>query len=183
MVIEWKVDVFFHICYNIKISTYKTKFIDNRCIKLYIVIYIRFTQFPLSSFRVIRWCQALSNSCQLPRSGNRIRFGFPWLANRFKDFQTVETLFHCVHVWFWIIVLAPIKLKIWWKFAVLWFKICLTDHNEILHKSRQCYCRDMCKISLWSAEYVMNKSITNFQWISNSIEILLVGPISPIFPP
>ena len=56
------------------------------------LIYIRFTQFPLSSFRVIRWCQALSNSCQLPRSGNRIRFSFPRLANRFKDFQTVETL-------------------------------------------------------------------------------------------
>ena len=105
-----------------------------------------------------------------------------WLWYGYLGNHMVVMVFHCVHVWFWIIVLAPIKLKIWWKFAVLWFKICLTDHNEILHKSRQCYCRDMCKISLWSAEYVMNKSITNFQWISNSIEILLVGPISPFFP-
>ena len=61
------------------------------------------------------------------------------------------------------------------KFEVLWFKMSSTNHNKILHMSRQCYCRDMCKILLWSTEYVMNKSITKFHRISNSIEISLVG--------
>ena len=61
------------------------------------------------------------------------------------------------------------------KFAILWFKMFSTDHNEILHMSRQCNCRDVCKISLWSAEYIMNKTITKFHWISNSFETLLVG--------
>ena len=61
------------------------------------------------------------------------------------------------------------------KFAILWFKMFSTDHNEILHMSRQCNCRDVCKISLWSAEYIMNKTITKFNWISNSFETLLVG--------
>ena len=37
------------------------------------------------------------------------------------------------------------------------------DHNEILHTARQCYYLDMRKL-LWSAEYVMNKSITKFHW-------------------
>ena len=38
------------------------------------------------------------------------------------------------------------------KIAVLWFKIYSTDHNKILHMSRQCNCRDVCKISLnWSS--------------------------------
>ena len=132
MVIEWKVDVF---CYNIKISTYKTKFIDNRCIKLYIVIYIRFTQFPLSSFRVIRWCQALSNSCQLPRSGNRIWFGFPRLANRFKDFQTVETLICSLnvifyHAWYltsWVKKVACYKKRIFILSLVCYLE--LIDHR------------------------------------------------------
>ena len=36
--------------------------------------------------------------------------------------------------------------------------------------------RDVCKISFWSAEYTMNKSITKFRWIPNSIEISLLGP-------
>ena len=46
-------------------------------------------------------------------------------------------------------------------------------HHEILHTARQCYCRDMCKISFRSTEYIMSKSITQFHWIS--IEISLVG--------
>ena len=50
-----------------------------------------------------------------------------------------------------------------------------TDHNEILHTSRQCYCRDVCKISLWSVEQILNYSTPNFDRISNSIEIPLVG--------
>ena len=53
--------------------------------------------------------------------------------------------------------------------------MCSTDHNKILHMSQQYYCHDMCKISLWLAKYVMNKSISKFHWILNSIEILLVG--------
>ena len=68
-----------------------------------------------------------------------------------------------------------IKFEIQAKFVVLWFKMGSTDHNEILHTSRQYYYRDVCKISLWSAEYVMNKNIAKFDWISNLFEILLVG--------
>ena len=48
---------------------------------------------------------------------------------------------------------------------LLLFNMCWTDNKEISHTSRQRYCRDMCKISLWSAEYVMNKIITKFHWI------------------
>ena len=58
---------------------------------------------------------------------------------------------------------------------MLWLKICSTDHNEILPTSWQCYCHAVCKILFWLAEYIMNKSITKFHWISNSIEISLVG--------
>ena len=61
------------------------------------------------------------------------------------------------------------------KIAVLWFKIYSTDHNKILHTSRQYNCRDVCKISLWSIKHILNKSIPNFDRISNSIEIALVG--------
>ena len=39
-----------------------------------------------------------------------------------------------------------IKFEIRPKFAVLRFKMYSTDHNEILHMSRQCNCHDMCKI-------------------------------------
>ena len=42
------------------------------------------------------------------------------------------------------------------KFAVYWFKIYYTNHNKILHTSRQCNCRDVCKISLWSIMYILN---------------------------
>ena len=41
------------------------------------------------------------------------------------------------------------KFEIGSKFLVLWFKISSTDRNEIFHMSWQCYCRDMCKITLW----------------------------------
>ena len=49
------------------------------------------------------------------------------------------------------------------------------DRNRILHTSWQCSCRDVCKISLWLAEYLMNKTITKFHCISNSIKTSLVG--------
>ena len=65
--------------------------------------------------------------------------------------------------------------QIWSKFGVLWFKICSINQNEILLTSHQCCCCDMCKILLWSAEYVMNRTITKFHWILNLIEISLVG--------
>ena len=52
---------------------------------------------------------------------------------------------------------------------------CANPSFEILHMSRYSYCRDVCRIYLWSAEYVMNDNITKFHWISNSIEISLMG--------
>ena len=30
-----------------------------------------------------------------------------------------------------------------------------TDHNEILHTSRQCNCRDVCKISLLLVKHIL----------------------------
>ena len=32
-------------------------------------------------------------------------------------------------------------------------------------------CRDLCKISLWSVEHILNYATPNFDPISNSIEI------------
>ena len=62
-----------------------------------------------------------------------------------------------------IAVLAPvpindisIEFEIRPNFAVFWFKMYSTDHNEILHTSRQCNCRDVCKVSLWSVMYFLN---------------------------
>ena len=49
-----------------------------------------------------------------------------------------------------------IEFEIRWKFITLWCKIYAADHNDILHTSRQCHCRDVCKISLWSVEYIRN---------------------------
>ena len=34
---------------------------------------------------------------------------------------------------------------------------------------------DVCNISLWSVEYILNHSTSNFDLISNSIEMTLVG--------
>ena len=49
-----------------------------------------------------------------------------------------------------------IEFEIRWKFRMLWFRIYSTDHNDILHTSRQWHCRDVCKISLWSAAYILH---------------------------
>ena len=68
-----------------------------------------------------------------------------------------------------------IKFEIQPKFVVLWFKMYSTDHNEILHTSRQCNCRDVSEISLWLVEYILNQSTANFGRISNLILISLVG--------
>ena len=61
------------------------------------------------------------------------------------------------------------------KLGAFQFKICFTNHKKILHTSRQLHYRDVCKISLWSVEYILNKSTAHFGRISNSIEISLVG--------
>ena len=71
-----------------------------------------------------------------------------------------------------------IEFEIRSKFVLLWIKMYSTDHNKILHTSRQCNSCGMCKISLWSVDQILNHSITNFHWISNSIEISLVGWVS-----
>ena len=49
-----------------------------------------------------------------------------------------------------------IEFEIRPKFEVLWYKTYSTAHNKILHMSRQCNCRDVCKISLWSFEDILN---------------------------
>ena len=49
-----------------------------------------------------------------------------------------------------------IEFEIRPKFGVLWFKMYSIDHNEIVHTSRQCNCRDVCKISLWLVKYMLN---------------------------
>ena len=49
-----------------------------------------------------------------------------------------------------------IEFEIRPKFEVPWFEIHFTDHNEMLHTSRQLHCRDVCKISLWSAKCICN---------------------------
>ena len=68
-----------------------------------------------------------------------------------------------------------IEFEVRSNFVVFWFKTCSTNHKEILHTSRQLHCCDVCKILLWLAEHVMNKSITKFHWISNFIQLSLVG--------
>ena len=47
-----------------------------------------------------------------------------------------------------------IELEIRWKFKTLQCKIYAADHKDILYTSRQCHCRDVYKISLWSVEYI-----------------------------
>ena len=48
-----------------------------------------------------------------------------------------------------------------------------TDHNEILHTSRQCNCHDMYKISVWSVGHVLNfstpKFLSNFEFDRNTV--------------
>ena len=49
-----------------------------------------------------------------------------------------------------------IEFEIRPNLAVLWFKMYSTEHNEILHTSRQLHCGDVCKISLWSVKHILN---------------------------
>ena len=60
-------------------------------------------------------------------------------------------------------ILAPVPLTIFQSnskldqiFKCSGLKMYSTNHNEILHTSRQCNCRDVCKISVWSVEHVLN---------------------------
>ena len=55
-----------------------------------------------------------------------------------------------------------IEFEIRWKFKTLYCKIYAADHNDILHTSRQCHCRDVCKISLWSVEYIETRAFWIF---------------------
>ena len=69
---------------------------------------------------------------------------------------------------------SSIEFEIRSKLGLLYFKMCSTDHNAILrHTSRQLHSRDMCNISLWSVEHILNQTrgTANFGRISNSIEI------------
>ena len=58
---------------------------------------------------------------------------------------------------------------------MLLFTLYSANHNKIMHMSRQYNCRDMYKISLWSIEHILNQNTTNFDQISNSAEISLLG--------
>ena len=68
-----------------------------------------------------------------------------------------------------------IEFEIRPKFAVLWFKVHSTNHNESLHTPRQYNCRGVCKISLWSVELILHKRTSKFDRFFNAIEIPLVG--------
>ena len=64
-----------------------------------------------------------------------------------------------------------IEFEILSKLGVLQFTIYLTNHNKILHTSGQLHCRDMCKIMLWSVEYIFKpqqcKFLLNFEFDEN----------------
>ena len=49
-----------------------------------------------------------------------------------------------------------IEFEIRPKFAMFWFQEYSTDCSTILHTSRQCDCRDMCKILLWLVTYILS---------------------------
>ena len=93
-----------------------------------------------------------------------------WNAEGFRPMRKSRPVW-CTHPTDHISIESEIRPK----FAMLWFKMHPTDHNEILHTTRQCNCRDVCKISLWSVELFLNDSTPNFGRISNSIKIPLVG--------
>ena len=61
------------------------------------------------------------------------------------------------------------------KYGVVWVRIWSTDHNKILRTLRQCNWREVYKNAFWWAEYMMNKRITKWYWISNLIKMSLVG--------
>ena len=65
-----------------------------------------------------------------------------------------------------------IEFKIRPKFQVMLFKMYSTDHNEVLHTSWQCNCRNVCKISLGSVDCILNLStvfLLNFEFDRNTV--------------
>ena len=52
---------------------------------------------------------------------------------------------------------------------MFWFEICSTNDNDILHISRSFDSRNVCKIWLWSVEYISNQSTANFGPISSEL--------------
>ena len=105
-----------------------------------------------------------------------------WRIN-FSDIQRASAQIGSVvsTAHFWDIVMPgarptngiSIEFEIRPKFAVIWFRMYSTDHNEILRTSRQCNCncRDVCKISLWSVEHILSWNtplfLTNFEFDRN----------------
>ena len=67
-----------------------------------------------------------------------------------------------------------IEFEIQWNFAMLLFVAYSVDHNEVLHRSRQCYCHDVCKVFLWSVNHILSQNTLNFDRISNSMEMPLM---------
>ena len=72
-----------------------------------------------------------------------------------------------------------IEFEIRSKYGALWFKICSTEHNEILHTSRQLRCRDVCKILLWSVQHVLNQSTANSNFEFDRNIVRATGACSP----
>ena len=75
-----------------------------------------------------------------------------------------------------------IEFEIRSKLGLFYFKICSTDHNDILrHTSRQMHCRDVCNILLWSVEYILSrrhcKLWSNFEFDRNILVGRAPGPI------
>ena len=61
-----------------------------------------------------------------------------------------------------------IEFEIRSNFGALWFKSVPNGSSEILHTSRQCYSRDVCKISLpWHQPFVSCKIISHYAVITN----------------
>ena len=54
-----------------------------------------------------------------------------------------------------------IEFEAQWKFVMLLFITYSADLNKILYTSRQLYCRDVCQISLWLFERILNRSTPN----------------------
>ena len=90
-----------------------------------------------------------------------------------KDLPSLHSQCHCC----WWPVAHPtydisMEFEIQWNSVVL---LLITYILLITTKFCTCYCRDVCKISLWSVEQILNQSSAIFYRISNSIKILLVG--------
>ena len=86
----------------------------------------------------------------------------------------------------WLIGMAPILLTIFWLNSkldqVLWFKMYSTNPKETLHMSRQCKFHDVCRISLWWVEHVLNyntpKVALHFEFDQNMLVGQGQGPTS-----